>query len=75
MADMKSPKRKSVFTKVDNLRPETSGHNLIVKVVGAKLVLQNSKPDNRQMQIVECLVGDKTRSILFTTRNNQATKE
>ncbi|GKA86126.1 nucleic acid-binding, OB-fold-like protein [Tanacetum coccineum] len=75
MADMKSPKRKLVFTKVDNMRPGTSGHNLIVKVIGAKLVLQKSKPDDHQMQIAECLVGDETGSILFTARNNQATKE
>ncbi|GJS66999.1 nucleic acid-binding, OB-fold-like protein [Tanacetum coccineum] len=62
---------KHVFTKVDNLRPGTSGHNLIVKVVGAKLVLQKSKPNDRQMRIAECLVGDETGSILFTVRNNQ----
>ena len=71
MADMKSPKRKPVFTKVDNLRPGTSGHNLIVKVVSANLVLQKGKPDDRQMRIAECLVGDETGSILFTARNNQ----
>nr|GFA03851.1 hypothetical protein [Tanacetum cinerariifolium] len=71
MAYMKSPKRKHVFTKVDNLRPRTSGHNPIVKVIGAKLVLQKGKPDDRQMRIAKCLVGDETRSILFTARNNQ----
>ncbi|GJT06921.1 nucleic acid-binding, OB-fold-like protein [Tanacetum coccineum] len=50
--------RKPVFTKVDNLRPGTSGHNLIVKVVSAKLVLQKGNPDNRQMGIAECLVRE-----------------
>ncbi|XP_076944805.1 uncharacterized protein At4g28440-like [Bidens hawaiensis] len=65
MADAKSPKRKPVFTKVDNLRPGTSGHNLLVKVVSSKLVLQ------KQMRIAECLVGDDTGTILFTARNNQ----
>ncbi|GJT78046.1 nucleic acid-binding, OB-fold-like protein [Tanacetum coccineum] len=74
MADMKLPKRKPVFTKVDNLRPTTSGHNLIVKVVSAKLVLQKGKHDDRQMRIAECLVGDKTGIILFTVRKNQGEK-
>lgn len=71
MAEAKSPKRKPVFTKVDNLRPGTSGHNLIVKVVSSKLVLQKGRPDDRQMRIAECLVGDETGTILFTARNNQ----
>ncbi|XP_076957149.1 uncharacterized protein At4g28440-like [Bidens hawaiensis] len=72
MADAKSPKRKPVFTKVDNLRPGTSGHNLLVKVVTSNLVLQKGRPDDhRQMRIAECLVGDETGTILFTARNNQ----
>nr|GEX16047.1 hypothetical protein [Tanacetum cinerariifolium] len=75
MAYMKSPKRKHVFTKVDNPRPRTSGHNPIVKVIGAKLVLQKGKPNDRQMRIAKCLVGDETRSILFTARNNQDVPE
>ncbi len=28
-------KREPVFTKIDQLRPDTSGHNLVVKVSGA----------------------------------------
>ncbi|KAI7733814.1 hypothetical protein M8C21_008933 [Ambrosia artemisiifolia] len=74
MADTKATKRKPVFTKVDNLRPGTSGHNLIVKVVSSKLVLQKGRPDDRQMRIAECLVGDETGTILFTARNDQVDK-
>lgn len=66
--------RKPVFIKVDQLRPGTSGHNLIVKVVSSKMVLQKGRPDGpslRQMRIAECLVGDETGTIVFTARNEQ----
>lgn len=74
MAEAKSTMRKPVFTKVDQLRPGTSGHNLAVKVVSAKTVLQKGRPDGpqvRQMRISECLVGDETGTIVFTARNEQ----
>lgn len=66
--------RKPVFTKVDQLRPGTSGHTLTVKVVTAKMVLRKGRPDGsqvRQMRIAECLVGDETGVIVFTARNEQ----
>ena len=74
MAESKPGLRKPVFTKVDQLRPGTSGHTLIVKVVNAKMVLQKGRPDGpqaRQMRIAECLVGDETGMIIFTARNDQ----
>lgn len=74
MAESKSGMRKPVFTKVDQLRPGTSGHTLTVKVVDAKLVMQRGRPDGpqmRQMRIAECLVGDETGIIVFTARNDQ----
>eukprot|EP00252_Welwitschia_mirabilis_P010619 TRINITY_DN2399_c0_g1_i1.p2 TRINITY_DN2399_c0_g1~~TRINITY_DN2399_c0_g1_i1.p2 ORF type:complete len:137 (+),score=9.93 TRINITY_DN2399_c0_g1_i1:299-709(+) len=65
--------RKPVFTNVDQLRPGTAGHNLIVKVISAKIVLQKGRPDSqvRQMRIAECLIGDETGIIIFTARNEQ----
>lgn len=65
--------RKPVFTKIDQLRPGTSGHNLIVKVTSAKIVLQKGRPDSqvRQMRIAECLIGDETGIVIFTARNEQ----
>jgi replication factor A1 len=66
--------RKPVFTKVDQLRPGTSGHTLTVKVVSAKLVLQKARPDGNQVRhvrIAECIVGDDTGVIVFTARNEQ----
>ncbi|OVA09847.1 hypothetical protein BVC80_1753g47 [Macleaya cordata] len=74
MAEAKPGMRKPVFTKVDQLRPGTSGHTLIVKVVSSKMVLQKGRPDGpqvRQMRIAECLVGDETGMIVFTARNEQ----
>nr|AFR36911.1 hypothetical protein [Camellia sinensis] len=74
MAETKSSMRKPVFTKVDQLRPGTGGHNLILKVVSSKTVLQKGRPDGpqvRQMRIAECLVGDETGTIVFTARNDQ----
>lgn len=74
MAESKPGLRKPVFTKVDQLRPGTSGHTLTVKVVNTKMVLQKGRPDGpqaRQMRIAECLVGDETGMIIFTARNDQ----
>ncbi|KAJ4960177.1 hypothetical protein NE237_020087 [Protea cynaroides] len=74
MAEAKPGMRKPVFTKVDQLRPGTSGHTLTVKVVSSKMVLQKVRPDGpqaRQMRISECLVGDETGMIVFTARNDQ----
>ncbi|KAK8481815.1 hypothetical protein V6N13_029775 [Hibiscus sabdariffa] len=73
MAESKSL-RKPVFTKVEQLRPGTSGHTLTVKVVSTKMVLQKGRTDGpqvRQMRIAECLVGDETGMIIFTARNEQ----
>ncbi|CAL5409883.1 unnamed protein product [Camellia sinensis] len=71
--------RKPVFVRVDQLKPGTNGHTLIVKVVTANTVLQKkgrnsqllSRGSAGQTRISECLVGDDTGSILFTARNDQ----
>ncbi|KAF3957715.1 hypothetical protein CMV_017298, partial [Castanea mollissima] len=76
MAESKPGLRKPTFTKVDQLRPGTSGHTLTVKVVSTKMVLQKGRADGpqvRQMRIAECLVGDETGLIIFTARNDQVT--
>ncbi|KAI3871276.1 hypothetical protein MKX03_017521 [Papaver bracteatum] len=72
--EAKAGMRKPVFTKVDQLRPGTSGHTIVVKVVSSKTVLQSGRPDGpqvRQMRLAECLVGDETGMIVFTARNEQ----
>ncbi|CAL8468001.1 g7539 [Coccomyxa elongata] len=65
-------KRPPVFTTIDKLRPDTSGHNLVVKVVDVKVVLtrQGGRPQ-QQARIAECLIGDQTGVIIFTARNEQ----
>lgn len=75
-------KRKPVFVKVDDLKPGTNGHNLTVKVVSSKAVVNKapSGANPRSMaplnprprpRISECLVGDETGTIIFTARNEQ----
>ena len=74
MAADSGARRQPTFTKVDQLRPGTHGHNLIVKVVDSKMVVQRGReggPQGRQMRIAECLVGDETGIIVFTARNDQ----
>ncbi|XP_074570910.1 uncharacterized protein At4g28440-like [Curcuma longa] len=74
MAEMKTVMRKPEFIKVNQLRPGTSGHTLVVKVVDAKTVLAKGRPNApqvRQMRLAECLVGDETGMIIFTARNEQ----
>ncbi|KAL6521763.1 hypothetical protein OROGR_018332 [Orobanche gracilis] len=71
---MAETKIKPVFKKVEQLRPGTNGHNLVVKVVSSKMVLRKGRPDGpqvHQIKIDECLVGDETGTILFTARNEQ----
>ncbi|KAL5989472.1 hypothetical protein ACLOJK_010364 [Asimina triloba] len=70
----KTPMRKPVFTKVDQLKPGTTGHTLTVKVVSCKPVLQKSRASSahlRPTRISECVVGDETGTIIFTARNEQ----
>ncbi|CAL0309322.1 unnamed protein product [Lupinus luteus] len=75
----KSAKRKPVFTKVDQLKPGTNGHNLVVKVLSSDTVLQKPQPPRssssshnlRATLIAECLIGDDTGTIIFTARNEQ----
>nr|CAD1831444.1 unnamed protein product [Ananas comosus var. bracteatus] len=68
--------RKPVFTKVDQLKPGTSGHTLTVKVVSSETVLHKgravpSSANLRRTRIAERLVGDETGTIVFTARNEQ----
>ncbi|KAJ7981779.1 Nucleic acid-binding, OB-fold containing protein [Quillaja saponaria] len=66
--------RKPVFIKVDQLKPGTTGHNLIVEVLNSDTVLPKGRSVSqhlRQTRIAECLIGDETGTILFTARNDQ----
>ncbi|KAL7243704.1 hypothetical protein ACSBR1_016010 [Camellia fascicularis] len=72
--------RKPVFVKVDQLKPGTNGHTLIVRVLSSNTVLQKKGRNPQltrggaaaaQTRIAECLIGDETGTILFTARNDQ----
>ncbi|CAL9055020.1 uncharacterized protein At4g28440 [Musa acuminata AAA Group] len=67
-------KRQPVFTKVDQLKPGTSGHTLVVKVVNSNTVVQKGRAASSHLghtRVAECLVGDDTASVVFTARNEQ----
>ncbi|KAE8692762.1 Nuclear fusion defective 6 isoform 1 [Hibiscus syriacus] len=73
-------KRKPVFVKVEDLKPGTTGHTLIVKVVETTPVNTSSRPNRSRAllsrpappaRIAECVVGDETGTIIFTARNEQ----
>mmetsp|Transcript_28713 Transcript_28713/g.93784 ORF Transcript_28713/g.93784 Transcript_28713/m.93784 type:complete len:135 (-) Transcript_28713:549-953(-) len=69
---MAQAKRKPVFVKVDALRPGTQGHNVVVKVVDAKMITQNrARPDGSSAKLAECTVGDETGVVIFTARGAQ----
>lgn len=77
-APVTTVKRKPVFIKVDQLKPGTSGHTLIAKVVSAKTVLNKGRSapsaslNPRPTRIAECVIGDETGTIIFTARNEQS---
>ncbi|XP_074568272.1 uncharacterized protein At4g28440-like isoform X2 [Curcuma longa] len=57
-------KRKPVFTKVDQLKPGTTGHTLTVKVLKSDTVVNKGHAATpvrvRSTRIAECLIGDET---------------
>lgn len=71
--------RKPVLVKVETLKPGTTGHTLVVKVVNANTVKPRNSDFrgslNHNAKISECLVGDDTATILFTARNAQGRTE
>ncbi|KAI5079285.1 hypothetical protein GOP47_0004764 [Adiantum capillus-veneris] len=69
-----SKQKQGTAIKVQELRPGTSGHNLVVKVLNAKQVMQKSRfdaPQRTPLRLAECLVGDETAVIVFPARNEQ----
>ncbi|KAL0700318.1 hypothetical protein Bca4012_056440 [Brassica carinata] len=62
-----------MFIKVDQLEPDTSGHTLTIKVINWNSISQKSCASSHlcPARISECLIGDETVSIFFTTHINQ----
>ncbi|KAL5059277.1 hypothetical protein RYX36_030881 [Vicia faba] len=76
----KKRKRENPFSQVGQMKPGTSGHTLIAKVLYSKTVFQeglrpssssSSRDIIRPTLISECLIGGETDSIIFTTHNDQ----
>ncbi|EGG19644.1 inositol-3-phosphate synthase [Cavenderia fasciculata] len=67
--DNPPPLAKAVFTKVDQLRPMTQGHNLVLKVLNTKIVIERDK--EKKELISEAVVGDETGTIVLTVKNEQ----
>jgi len=63
--------KKPIFKKVKDLEPETHGHNLHVKVIEVKPVLEKTRLDGSKVSIAEAKVGDSTGCILLTCKNEQ----
>ena len=73
-SEAKPALRKPEFKKVDQLKPGTTGHTLIVKVISSNTVLAKGRSVSqhlRHTRIAECVVGDETATIIFTARNEQ----
>eukprot|EP00455_Lapot_gusevi_P018652 TRINITY_DN2022_c0_g1_i5.p1 TRINITY_DN2022_c0_g1~~TRINITY_DN2022_c0_g1_i5.p1 ORF type:complete len:135 (+),score=24.67 TRINITY_DN2022_c0_g1_i5:137-541(+) len=70
-AQSQRPLRKPVFVHVGDLKPDSYGLNIHLKVVEFKMVLERQRPDGSTLKIAEALVGDSTGSILMTVRGDQ----
>ncbi|KAG7668215.1 hypothetical protein Ndes2526A_g01053 [Nannochloris sp. 'desiccata'] len=58
--------------KIAALRPDTSGHTLVVKVVEVKPVIERAaKQGGKTQKIAECVLGDETGTVIFSARNEQ----
>jgi len=67
----KTELRKPVFSTVEQLRPGTHGHNLVLKVASCDVVVEKSRTDGTKIKIAEAKVGDQTGCITLTARNKQ----
>jgi len=60
-----------VFTQIEHLRPDTHGHNVTVKVVSQKIVVEKARLDGTKIRVAECVTGDATGTLILTARNQQ----
>ncbi|KAL5065322.1 hypothetical protein RYX36_027059 [Vicia faba] len=73
-----NPQGENQFSQVGQMKPGTSGHTLIAKVLSSETVFQEGpRPSSsssyrgiiRPTLISECLIDDETGSIIFTARS------
>lgn len=65
--------RKPIFTTIDQLRPQTRGHNLTALVISTRTVIDRPSMHLGRTHVAECLIGDSTGTVLVTARNEQGT--
>ena len=58
--------------KVEDLQPNTEGHNLVLKVVSIGKSYSIKSYDYEVTTVVEVLVGDETGCVLFNARNGRS---
>lgn len=63
-------RKKSVVT-LNRMQPGTSGHNLAVRVLEKKVVIDRRDGSGEKLKLEECLVGDGTGRMYFTARNGK----
>jgi replication factor A1 len=71
--------RPATFVKLESMAPQTHGHNILVKVVSKKVVVNKKDNSNtgapaggqKVVRMEECLVGDETGCMLFTAKNGK----
>eukprot|EP00275_Glaucocystis_incrassata_P002213 EC125017.1.p2 GENE.EC125017.1~~EC125017.1.p2 ORF type:complete len:146 (+),score=19.07 EC125017.1:123-560(+) len=71
MASAPTGLKKPVFIKIGDLKPTSSGVNLIAKVVSCNIVVERTRPDGSRIRIAECLVADDTGCLVLGARNAQ----
>ncbi len=57
-------------TNVGSLSPASTGHNIIVKVMSFKVVVEKTRSNGTQVRVSEALVGDQTGCVLLTARGS-----
>ncbi|GAB5036636.1 ob-fold nucleic acid binding domain-containing protein [Nannochloropsis oceanica] len=65
------PLRPARYTKVDLLTPASLGHNLVLRVLRIKTMLERARVDGSITKIAEVTVGDETGTITLRARNGQ----
>lgn len=55
--------------KLDKMAPATHGHNIVVKVLEKRVVMERERPNGEKLRLEECLVADDTGCMYFTARN------
>ena len=56
--------------KVSDLKPDSDGVNLHVKVFSQEVVLEKTRSDGTKIRVAEALVGDETGCLTLTARNS-----